>query len=172
MSTVAFIDGQNLHLGVMSNKWNLDHGKFRRYLKDKFWVEYAYYYLWFVSEEEQDLYNMIQKAWYIIVFREHSSALKGKKKGNVDSDIIFDAMKMIYEDEELSDVVLVSGDGDYIKLVQHLIKKKLLKKIIFPSSQYSSLYNNIKTQYGMTLHTKELKKKLSYKKSYTKKEMS
>ena len=34
----AFIDSQNLNLGVRSEKWKLDYSKFRLYLKNKYGV--------------------------------------------------------------------------------------------------------------------------------------
>jgi hypothetical protein len=76
----AFIDGQNLHLGTKLKGWAIDHKKFRTYLADKYNVTEAYYFLGFVSEEEQGLYDNLQKAGFILSFREHSSTLKGKKR--------------------------------------------------------------------------------------------
>jgi len=37
----AFIDSQNLNLGVKSQGWNLDFARFRQFLKDKYEVEKA-----------------------------------------------------------------------------------------------------------------------------------
>ena len=31
---LAFIDGQNLHLGTTQNGWKINYGKFRTYLRD------------------------------------------------------------------------------------------------------------------------------------------
>jgi len=73
-------------------------------------------------------------------------------------------MKKIIEKEEFNKIVLVSGDGDYIKLVKYLIEKDLLKKILFPNKKYSSLYNDIKLLYGMTLGVPDVRKKIEYKK--------
>lgn len=112
---MAFIDGQNLHLGTREEGWSVDHAKFRIYLAEKYNVSEAYYLLGFVSEEEQDLYDKLQKAGFILSFREHSSALRGSKKGNVDSDIIFALMKKIAEGEVFDKAFIVSGDGDYKK---------------------------------------------------------
>jgi len=86
---IAFIDGQNLHLGTKESGWAVDHSKFRIYLRDKYHIDEAYYFLGFVSEGYQELYSSLQKAGFILSFREHSSALKGTKKGNVDCDIVF-----------------------------------------------------------------------------------
>lgn len=159
---IAFIDGQNLHLWLQSDGWDIDNKKFRIFLKDQFDVEEAYYFLWFVSEEQQDLYSSLQKAWFIVSFREHSSALKGKKKGNVDVDIVFEVMKKMIEKEKFDKIILVSGDGDYIKLVDYLIKKWLLKRVVFPNGNHSSLYNRIRNTYYYYLRDARLK--LEYKK--------
>ena len=75
-NNIAFIDAQNLHLWTQSEKWKVDFKRFRIYLRDKFKVSEVYYFLWFVTDDEQELYFKIQKAWFILVFREHSSAMK------------------------------------------------------------------------------------------------
>jgi len=159
---ISFIDWQNLHLWTKSEWRSIDFRKFRIFLKDKFNVEEAYYFLWFVDENEQDLYNSLQKAWFIVVFREHSSSLKGKKKWNVDVDIVFEAMKKLYEDSEFNKVVLVSWDWDYIKLVRPLSKKWKLLKILFPNKNHSSLYNKLSNKYRFYL--RNAKKKIQYTK--------
>ena len=38
MKIYAFIDSQNLNLGVQDQKWKLDFARFRVYLKDKYKV--------------------------------------------------------------------------------------------------------------------------------------
>jgi len=46
-------------------------------------------------------------------------------------DIVFEMMKRIADERESFDkIVLVSGDGDYIKVVRYLIQKKILKRVI------------------------------------------
>jgi uncharacterized LabA/DUF88 family protein len=140
---LAFIDGQNLYRGTTETnpKWKVDLLKFRKYLSEKYDIEKAYYFLGFLDEDNQNLYDEIQESGFIIKFREHNSAMIGKKKGNVDSDIIFDIMKRIYQKESFDKIVLVSGDGDYKMLVDFLIKEGRFKKILFPNKNFaSSLY--------------------------------
>lgn len=160
----AFIDWQNLHLGLKSEGWFVDLKRFRVWLKDKFQVQEAYYFLWFISEEEQELYHSLQKAWFIVSFKEHTETLKWKKKWNVDVDIVFEMMRSIIENEAFNKIVLVSGDGDYIKVVKYLIAKWRFKKILFPNKKYSSLYRPIQYTYGIYLGIREIKKKIEYKK--------
>jgi uncharacterized LabA/DUF88 family protein len=129
----AFIDGQNLHMGTNSENpaWSVDFFKFREYLRKKYSVTRAYYFLGFVIDEKHDLYDKIQEAGFILKFREHNSVMLGKKKGNVDSDIIFSVMKKIYKKEPFDKIVLISGDGDYRALVDFLIEENRFKKYFF-----------------------------------------
>lgn len=79
-------------------------------------------------------------------------------------------MKRLVEEKDFDQIVLVSGDGDYIKMVKYLIGQHVFKKILFPNAKYSSLYNPIKSHYGMNLAVKEIKTKIAFTK--TKKELS
>lgn len=159
---IAYIDGQNLHLGSKEHGCSIDHLKFRTYLRDKYNVEEAYYFLGFISEEQQALYLNIQKAGFILHFREHSSALMGKKKGNVDCDIVFEIMKMLMEKEQdFAKIILVSGDGDYKKLVDFLVKKEKFEKILFPNRKFaSSLYKKLGSEYYDYLENLNIKAKI------------
>jgi uncharacterized LabA/DUF88 family protein len=149
-NNLAFIDGQNLYRGTteIDPKWKVDFCKFRKYLFKKYNVEKAYYFLGFLNEDNQILYDEIQEAGFIIKFRKHNSAMIGKKKGNVDSDIVFDIMKRMYKKEVFDKIVLVSGDGDYKMLVDFLIEENKFRKILFPNKDFaSSLYKKITRVY-------------------------
>jgi uncharacterized LabA/DUF88 family protein len=143
---IAFVDGQNLYMGTRQDvpSWGVDLAKFRAYLSKKYHVSTAYYFLGYLNESNEELYDEIQTAGFIIKFREHNTKMLGKKKGNVDSDIIFHIMKKMYKREEFDGIVLVSGDGDYKMLVDFLIEEGKFKKILFPNKEFaSSLYKTI-----------------------------
>lgn len=162
-SNLAFIDGQNLHLGTTQNGWKIEHTKFRIYLKDKYHVDEAYYFLGYVSEEQQNLYSNLQKAGFIVLFKEHSSALKGTKKGNVDTDIVFEIMKTILERKDFNKILLVSGDGDYKKIVDFLIQKDIFKKLLFPNNKFaSSLYAKLGSELFDYLENRDVQSKISF----------
>ncbi len=88
--------------------------------------------------------------------------MKWKKKWNVDVDIVFEIMKRIIDEKDFDKIVLVSWDWDYIKLVDYLINKWLLEKILFPNKKYSSLYKKIKDNYWLNLSLKDIKWKIKY----------
>ena len=162
-SNVAFVDGQNLHLGTKECGWAIDHKKFRVYLRDKYHVTEAYYFFGFTDTDQQDLYDSLQKAGFILSFREHSAALRGNKKGNVDTDIVFGAMRKIIEQEPFDKIFIVSGDGDYKRLVDYLVKKKKFGKMLFPNRKFaSSLYKTLGGEYFDYLENKDVKAKIAY----------
>lgn len=164
---IAFIDGQNLYLGttkcsdcstklkiefkdiqladcVCGNAWEVTLSKFRIYLKENYNVAEAYYFLGYVQDENDELYKEIQKAGFIVLFKEHHKLSKSKKKGNVDTDIVFEIMKNLLENSVFDKIILVSGDGDYKKLINYLISKGRFKKILFPNKEFaSSLYKEL-----------------------------
>ncbi len=163
-NNIAFIDWQNLHLWTIRENWQIDFKRFRIYIKDKFKVNEVYIFLWFVNNEYQKIYKKMQKAWFLLEFREHNINMLWIKKWNVDVDIVYEIMYRLLEKDNFDKIILVTGDGDYIKLVKYLIKKNRLKKILFPNNKYSSLYKSIKDKYWMNLWQDRVKKFIKYRK--------
>jgi len=169
MNNIAYIDGQNLYMGTTKRdpSWIVDLARFRIYLNKKYGVEKAYYYLGYVQENKnsETLYEEIQSAGFILVFRQHNSAMIGEKKGNVDSDIIFSIMKRLYLKEDFEKIVLVSGDGDYKMLIDFLIENEKLEKILFPKQKFaSSLYKSITRKYFDDLSKSDIREKIEKRK--------
>ncbi len=164
MRNIAFVDGQNLHMGTTLNtpSWKVDLKKFRIYLEKKYHVFEAYYFLGCVQEINQDIYANIQKAGFILVFRQHNPVMLGKKKGNVDSDVIFHIMKLLQKRNDFDKILLISGDGDYKMLVDFLIEEGKFEKILFPNKKFaSSLYKKLGSEYFDNLENPDTKKKIS-----------
>ncbi len=161
---LAFIDGQNLYMGTAKREvdpWKINLARFRTYLEQKYNVDKAYYFLGYVQDANQELYEEIQNAGFVLVFREHNPAMMGKKKGNVDSDIIFHIMKKMYKKEDFHKIILVSGDGDYKLLVDFLIEENKFEKILFPNRKFaSSLYKKIGATYFDALDAIDVQRKL------------
>ncbi len=130
-------------MGSISNGWKIDYQKFQIYLKEKYRVDKAYYFIGYFSEKEDKLYKKLNNSGFILFFKNHNPQMNSLKKGNVDSDIIFNIMKLIAENVQFEKIILVSGDGDYKNTVDYLIYKKKLEKILFPTKNSSSLYKNL-----------------------------
>ena len=148
-----------------NNPWIIDLARFRVYLEQKYDVSKAYYFLGYVQEENQELYEEIQNAGFLLKFREHNPAMIGKKKGNVDSDIIFHIMKKMYKKEDFEKIILVSGDGDYKLVIDFLIEEGRFEKVLFPDKKRaSSLYKKLSNKYFASLDDKDIQNKIDKKK--------
>ena len=135
----AFIDSQNLNLGVRSQGWRLDFARFRVYLKDKYQATKAFLFIGYLPGNER-LYTSLQQAGYIVIFKPTLSIKKGRKvfiKGNVDAELVLHTM---IEYSNYDRAVIVTGDGDFHCLVEYLEGKGKLARVIIPNrKKYSQL---------------------------------
>lgn len=132
----AFIDSQNLNLAIREQGWQLDFARFRRYLADKYNVAQAYLFIGFIEGNEK-LYEHLRQAGYYLVFKP-TLLIKGKMiKGNVDAELVLHCMIQL---ENFEEAVLVTGDGDFFCLVEYLLEKGKLCKLLVPNERkYSGL---------------------------------
>ncbi|MCX6165715.1 MAG: NYN domain-containing protein [Ignavibacteriae bacterium] len=131
----AFIDGQNLNLGVQELGWRIDLRKFRIYLKEKYGVKKAFYFIGFVPENN-DLYTSLQNYGYILIFKPTFRNPEGKVKGNIDAELVLQAMIELNNYER---AIIVTGDGDFHCLVKYLKQRNKLKIVLSPNTNCSSL---------------------------------
>lgn len=150
----AFIDAQNLKMGVKNNMyhdkaetnlfyegWNLNYKKFRQYLTDKYGVSEAYLFMGEIPGNEW-LYNKLRKIGFNVVLRKaipYSDDGVSKTKGNIDADLVLYAARLKYD--QYDKAVIVSGDGDFVLMLEYLEAENKLLKILAPNSRYSSLLN-------------------------------
>lgn len=140
----AFIDSQNLNLSIQQLGWKLDFYRFRRYLAEKYGVTRAFIFVGFV-EENQELYDHLVKVGYELVYKPTLAYKDGTTKGNVDAELVLHTM---IEWPRYDQAVIVSGDGDFYSLVEHLIEHQKLAKLIIPNKHnYSSLLRRFDSQY-------------------------
>lgn len=158
----AFIDSQNLNLGIQKMGWKLDYKKFRIYLREKYAVEKAYMFIGFVALN-QKLYDKLQESGFILKFKPTISDDSGKIKGNVDADIVLSTM---IEWDNYEKAVIVSSDGDFYSLVTHLYENSKLKIVMSPDkNECSSLLKQTAKEKIQFMNN--LNNKLEYKKKST-----
>lgn len=173
----AFIDSQNLNIGVQKSGWKMDWRKFRKFLADKYGVTKAFMFIGYVPENE-DLYEQMHQAGYAVVLKptfdltrpqpemlevmhedlNQKSEPEDKKpiKGNIDAELVLWAMKEMSNYEK---AIIVSGDGDFYCLVEYLDQKGRLLHLLAPSQHYSNLYNRYE-QYVVRLD--QYRRELAY----------
>lgn len=171
----AFIDSQNLNLGVQKFGWKLDWRKFRQFLETEYGVTKAYLFIGYIPENEA-LYEQMHEVGFAIVLKptfdltkprpEVSEAADGHGQSSADvtkraaqnssSDQDdkkpvkgnVDAELVLWTMKEMSNydkAIIVSGDGDFYSLVEYLESKKRLLHLLTPSGHYSSLYNKFES---------------------------
>jgi len=162
MNNYAFIDSQNLNLGVRSSGWKVDYQKFRLYLKNKFGVSQAFMFIGLVGNN-QKLYTELQKSGFILVFKPTVQYFQNGKqtvKGNVDAELVQHASAIQYANYDKA--IIVTGDGDFACLVEFLEDKGKLLHILTPNHKYSQL---LKPHSPYIIHMSQLRKSVEYKKA-------
>jgi len=136
----AFIDSQNLNLSIREQGWVLDFRRFRIYLKEKYGITKAFIFIGYVPQN-QDLYTNLQKDGYILIFKPTLNLPNGGVKGNVDAELVLHSM---IEYPNYDKALIVTGDGDFYCLVDYLLKKDKLLKLMVPNkNRFSSLFRKI-----------------------------
>ncbi len=176
----AFIDSQNLNLGVQKAGWKLDWKKFREYLRTEHDVDVAYLFIGYMAENVQ-MYKQLHSSGYLIVLKptvgmlnpiieqqpgvESKDEKKPPMKGNIDAELVLYAMKDM---SNYKKAIIVSGDGDFYCLAEYLANKDRLLHIMTPNRQYSSL---LKPYEEYIIRIDQLRRKLEHK-VYRKKQQS
>lgn len=153
----AFIDGQNLHLGIIEHGWKLSYRRFRTYLAEKYGVSKAYFFIGYLPENQR-LYKSLQEYGYVLIFKPILKTKDGKVKGNVDADLVLQTM---VDFNEYHQAVIVTGDGDFHSLVAYLYGKVKLRGVLCPNRNRCSVLLT-KAAKEKIFYLDELKKKLAY----------
>jgi uncharacterized LabA/DUF88 family protein len=131
----AFIDSQNLNLGIQKLGWKLDYKKLRVYLSEKYGTSKACMFIGF-SPLNQELYDRLQEAGFVLKFKPTIPDGDGKIKGNVDADLVLCAALEINEYDK---AIIITSDGDFYSLVQHLYTSDKLEAVLSPDLKNCSI---------------------------------
>lgn len=157
----AFIDSQNLNLGIREQGWELDFKRLRVYLKDKYSVNKAFLFIGYVAGNER-LYKFLQEAGYIVIFKptlEYKKKGSIRTKGNVDTELVLHAM---IEYANYDKALIISGDGDFHCLIEYLEQHGKLGHVVIPDrNNYSSLLRKFRKYF---VYMDQLQQKLGKKK--------
>ncbi len=163
----AFIDSQNLNLGVQKVGWKMDWRAFRAYLKDEFNVTKAFMFIGYMQGNES-LYEHMHELGFLIALKptvdvsasdrdKEDADYKPTVKGNIDADLVLYAMKELPNYDK---AIIVSGDGDFVSLIEYLAGQNKLLKVLTPNWQYSSL---LKPWENYVIRIDQLRNQLAYR---------
>jgi len=156
LKNYAFIDSQNLNLGIRELGWKLSFRRFRIYLKEKYQVVKAYLFIGYIPNN-RDLYKSLQEVGYVLIFKPVLQNMV--VKGNVDADLVLQAM---IDFKEYDRAVIVSSDGDFYSLVKYLKEHDKLELVLSPNKQKCSSLLKISAGSKIEFMNK-LRQKLEYK---------
>ena len=144
--------------------WNLDFKKFRVYLKEKYSVSVAYLFIGYIPTN-QDLYSSLQKDDYVLMFKPVLPNKEGKHKGNVDADLVLQAM-IDYNNNGYDKAIIVSSDGDFYCLAKYLYEYNKLAAVISPYRETCSVLLKQSAK-DKIVFMDNLRQKLEYKRKNT-----
>jgi len=135
----VFVDTQNLYYSAK----NLYGAKvdFRRILdvglNQRHLIRAIIYVIKADIPEEENFFEALRNIGYEVKIKELRTYYDGTKRGDWDMGIAIDTIKMA---GKLDTVVLVSGDGDFVALVEHLRAKGIRVEVMaFGKSTSSEL---------------------------------
>jgi len=130
MKTYAFIDGSNIIYSSRAEGWHVDQKKLCEYLKKKYGVLKALFYYGKDSKNPKQLKFLQKLESFGFTLRTKEIKRYGQRmKANCDVDLTMDALILI---QKYDRAIILSGDGDFLPLYQHIEKKK--KKVIIIAS--------------------------------------
>lgn len=123
----VYIDAANIIMSSEGSGENIDFKKLYKYINDKFRAEKIFYFtgnLKKITEEIESLsrigYDIVQKGVYLE---------QNKIKANCDVEISHYITKHI-ENSLASEIILLSGDGDFAMLFDYAKEKRVTSKLM------------------------------------------
>ncbi len=117
-----------------SNK--LDYKKLFRFLSDKYHPEKIYIFIGYIKDTTS-LYANLTKYGYKLIFKVTLQKRNGEIKGNVDAELVVQALKDFYE-INYDQAILISGDGDFSCLIKFWKEKTINIRILAPNKRSTS----------------------------------
>jgi hypothetical protein len=123
----AFIDKQTLNLVTRDHGWILDLAKFRKYLRDRYGVEKAFFLIRYF-DSDKTFHKSLQDAGYICLF------ISPQQK---DADF---ALDVVLQDHSFDKAILVTGNDEFAVLLDRLVAKDKLSKLFIPQLSSSESF--------------------------------
>lgn len=171
----VFIDGSNIHYFLIKTGWRIDWKKFKRFCEDRYESPRFFYYEGIPSKSQYfdihpghsvkdfsdakksklDYFKFLKSISFLIrqkpvgrVYDNTAGAFK--HKCNFDVELTIDALDGLGQYEVF---VLVSGDGDFVKLIKYLKGKRKKTVVIAP---WERLSNNLEDAANQVIYLEHL----------------
>jgi len=157
----VFIDASNIIYGASELGWKVDFEKLIKYLKERFGARKVFYYAGLDPENKKQLKfcERLQEFGFILHLVPLKTFKGGIKKGDVDSRLTFDLMKL---EKEYDEAIVMTGDGDYFWVLEYLLERKKIWLFSFSRRTAKELKKLIG---GRFANLESLRKNLELKKA-------
>lgn len=133
MSIFAYIDESNLFLSFKLINTKISYRKLFIFLKEKYKVNQAFIFVGY-TQKNDFVYSKMVNAGFNIIYKEVTNF-----KGNCDCELVLQATRDYFE-QNFTEAIIVSGDGDFACLVRFLNEKRVLARVIAPRSGRCSVF--------------------------------
>src|SRR3990167_6135612 len=164
--TYAFIDAANLIYGTKYENWKIDFAKLIKYLRERYQVDKAYYYagIEISNEQQKKFFEKLRQFGYHLRLKPVKLYTRDDgsvtKKANCDVGMTFDMMRFF---DQYQKAIILTGDGDFAPIVEYLVDKKQLIRVIANGSRTAKELKQIAGQGFIDL--RNLKDILEYNKT-------
>ena len=162
-----FIDGANLHATARALGFDIDYKRLLKEFEGRGALLRAFYYTAIIEDQEyssvRPLTDWLSYNGYTVVtkaVKEFTDASGRRKvKGNMDIELAVDAMDLA---DQIDQMVLFSGDGDFRSLVEAVQRRGVRVTVISTiSSQPPMIADELRRQADVFTDLAELQSKLS-----------
>ena len=162
-----FIDGANLHATAKALGFDIDYRRLLKEFEGRGSLLRAFYYTAIIEDQEyssvRPLTDWLSYNGYTVVtkaVKEFTDASGRRKvKGNMDIELAVDAMDLV---DQIDQMVLFSGDGDFRSLVEAVQRRGVRVTVISTiSSQPPMIADELRRQADVFTDLAELQSKLS-----------
>jgi len=137
-----FVDIQNAYYGAMDNfNSKIDFKKLTESIIKGRKLIVTNAYLIRADNDNTNFVNFLKQLGYNIVSKDLKKRSDGTAKGNLDIEM---AMDIINSKDKLDTIVLVSGDGDFVALVEYLKSQNIQVEVYSFSSNKNVTSQDLK----------------------------
>jgi uncharacterized LabA/DUF88 family protein len=166
-TTAIFIDGANLYATAKSLGFDIDYNRLLKEFQSRGPVLRAFFYTALVEDQEftllRPLVDWLGYNGYTVVTKATKEFVdpsgRRKIKGNMSVELAVNAMELA---DQIDQMILFSGDGDYRPLVQAIQRKGIHVTVISTvTSQPSMVADELRRQADVFIDLAELRSKIA-----------
>jgi uncharacterized LabA/DUF88 family protein len=161
-----FIDGANLYATSRALGFNIDFKRLLEEFRGRGTLVRAFYYTAIIEDQEyssiRPLVDWLDYNGYTVVIKATKEYFdaggRRKVRGNMDVELAVDAMELV---EQINQMVLFSGDGDFRSLVQAVQRRGVHVTVISTIAvQPPMIADDLRRQADVFVDLKELQTKI------------